>query len=75
MSKIVNSKILLRSDSSTNWSTNNPILGVGQIGYDTTVNKFKIGDGTTTWNNLNYFILSSDVGNVSALTYTILKTF
>lgn len=61
MSKTVNSKIQMRRDTSTNWSTNNPTLAAGEIGFDTTVKKFKIGDGSTVWNNLEYFIRASDV--------------
>lgn len=61
MSKTVNSKILLRRDTSTNWSANNPILAAGQVGFDTTLGKHKIGDGTTRWNSLPYFALMTDV--------------
>ena len=48
-------KIKIRRDTSTNWSTNNPVLRDGEIGLDTTVNKIKIGDGTTAWNNLAFY--------------------
>ena len=61
MSKSVNSKILIRRDTTTNWSTNNPTLAAGEIGFDVTVGKHKIGDGSTTWNNLPYFALESDL--------------
>ena len=60
MTKTINSKILLRRDTSTNWSNNNPILSAGEIGFDTSVGKHKIGDGTTPWNDLPYFALVSD---------------
>lgn len=59
MSKTVNSKILVRRDTSTNWSTNNPVLAAGEIGFDTTVGKHKIGDGSTAWNSLPYFLLET----------------
>lgn len=61
MTKTINSKILIRRDTSANWSTNNPTLAAGEIGFDTTVGKHKIGNGSTTWNNLPYFALMSDV--------------
>jgi hypothetical protein len=48
-------KIKIRRDTSTNWSTNNPVLRDGEIGLDTTVNKIKIGDGTTAWNSLAFY--------------------
>lgn len=52
MSKTVNSKILIRRDTTANWSTNNPTLAAGEIGFDTIVGKHKIGDGSTPWNDL-----------------------
>jgi hypothetical protein len=45
-------RIQLRRDTTTNWSNNNPVLSIGEIGYDTVLKKFKIGDGTTAWNAL-----------------------
>ena len=50
-------RIQIRRDSKVNWEdTNggNPVLHIGEIGYDTTTKKFKIGDGVTNWNNLPY---------------------
>ena len=47
---------------STN-SGNGPILNAGEIGYETDTNKFKIGDGTNHWINLDYFIDSSSTVN------------
>jgi hypothetical protein len=47
-------KIQLRRDTTTNWSGNNPVLSSGEIGYDTLLKKFKIGDGTTAWNSLSF---------------------
>lgn len=45
-------RICNRSDTSTNWSTNNPILKDGEIGYDSTNNIIKVGNGTNKWNDL-----------------------
>ena len=49
---------------STN-SGNGPILGAGEIGYETDTNKFKIGDGTNHWINLDYFIDANSTANPS----------
>jgi collagen type VII alpha len=49
---------------STNWTTLNPILAVGEIGYETDTGKFKIGDGTSNWSELDYF----EAGAVSGAT-------
>ena len=48
-------KIQLRRDTTANWETNNPILSSGEIGIDTDINSFKIGNGTDAWNDLEYF--------------------
>lgn len=42
-------QIQVRRDTSSNWTSANPILALGEFGYDTTLNKLKIGDGTTVW--------------------------
>ena len=45
-----------RRGTATMWTNANPILGVAEIGYETNTNKFKIGDGTNRWSDLNYFV-------------------
>jgi hypothetical protein len=47
---------------STN-SGNGPILNAGEIGYETDTNKFKIGDGTNHWINLDYFVDANSTVN------------
>lgn len=47
-------KILLRNDLATAWTTANPTLLRGEIGIEIDTNKFKIGDGTKNWNELSY---------------------
>jgi hypothetical protein len=46
--------IQVRRDSEANWISTNPVLALGEIGFDTTVNNIKIGDGTSTWTQLTY---------------------
>jgi hypothetical protein len=53
-------KIKLRRDTAANWSSANPVLALGEPGYDTTNNKIKMGDGTSTWTQLSY--LTSEGG-------------
>jgi hypothetical protein len=48
-------RIQIRRDISTNWTTNNPILTEGELGYETNTSKLKIGDGSSSWNSLEYF--------------------
>ena len=50
----------LRRDTSSNWSTNNPVLADGELGFDRTNVYLKIGDGTTAWNSLGQFTQSQE---------------
>jgi len=47
-------KIRARRDSASNWSTNNPVLALGEFGFELDTNKLKIGDGVSPWNSLSY---------------------
>jgi hypothetical protein len=53
-------RIQVRRDSTANWAAaqtaagSTPILAVGEIGFDTTENQIKIGDGVTLWGALDY---------------------
>lgn len=44
----------MRRDTTANWTSANPVLGQGEFGLDTTLNRFKIGDGATAYNTLGY---------------------
>jgi hypothetical protein len=50
-----------RRGTAATWTSANPILGVGEIGYETDTNKFKIGDGSNRWVNLNYFVDANSI--------------
>lgn len=54
MAKVVHTKIQLRSDTQINWAMANPVLLRGEAAFSTDVNKVKIGDGLSTWNQLEY---------------------
>ena len=45
-------RIKLRRDTAANWTTNDPVLALGEAGYDTTNNELRVGDGTTVWSGL-----------------------
>ena len=38
--------------TTTQWTNANPVLAVGELGVDLTLNIFKIGDGITHWSGL-----------------------
>jgi hypothetical protein len=44
-----------RRGTAAQWTSANPVLGSGEIGFETDTSKFKIGNGTSTWSNLTYF--------------------
>jgi hypothetical protein len=61
-------RIQIRRDLAANWTSANPTLAQGELGYETDTDKVKIGDGTTAWTSLGYFVdpnsylLDSDIG-------------
>lgn len=59
--------IQFRRDTSSNWTSTNPILAQGELGLETDTSKYKIGNGSSAWNSLSYGSLS---GAVSALDLT-----
>lgn len=61
-----------RNGTASEWTSANPVLAVGEVGFETDTKKTKTGDGTTAWNSLDYDTSmpagTSDVG--AALTNT-----
>lgn len=47
--------VRLRKGTAAQWASANPILSLGEPGFETDTKKLKFGDGTTTWNSLPYF--------------------
>lgn len=45
-----------RRDTAANWTSTNPTLAAGEVGWETDTKKAKIGDGTTTWTALTYAV-------------------
>lgn len=50
-----------RRGTAAQWSSADPTLAEGEIGFETDTNKFKIGDGVNIWSNLSYFIDESSI--------------
>jgi hypothetical protein len=44
----------LRHDTAANWTSANPTLAAGELGFETNTGKFKLGDGSTAWASLAY---------------------
>jgi len=47
-------QIQLRRDTAADWSSNNPVLALGEMGFETDTLRYKLGDGVTAWNSLTY---------------------
>jgi hypothetical protein len=44
-----------RRGTAAQWTSANPVLNAGEMGWESDTNKFKIGDGTNHWASLDYF--------------------
>ena len=68
-SMAVQTKLQVRRDTAANWTSTNPTLASGEIGFETDTLKFKIGNGSTAWTSLKYSQDASLLnGNANALT-------
>jgi hypothetical protein len=56
MTTIVIDDIQFKRAVAARWTTVNPVLRVGEPGFETDTNKLKIGDGTSHWNDLDYLV-------------------
>jgi hypothetical protein len=50
-----------RRGTANQWTTANPILAAGEIGFESGTNKFKIGDGVNTWSALTYYASAAEI--------------
>jgi hypothetical protein len=60
------SRLQNRRDTAANWTSNNPTLGAGEIGYETDTAKYKIGTGSTAWTSLAYAYTAGAQGTTGA---------
>lgn len=58
----VQTQLQQRRGTAASWTSTNPTLAAGEIGFETDTNKFKIGTGSAAWVSLAY------ASNVSPLT-------
>ncbi len=47
-------KVQFRRGTATEWTTANPVLSQGEAGYEHDTGKFKVGNGVSPWNSLQY---------------------
>jgi hypothetical protein len=62
-------RVRLRRDTAANWTSANPTLLLGEMGIETDTRRFKIGNGSSTWSALPYYIEGTPVrGQASKIT-------
>jgi hypothetical protein len=65
-------QIQVRRDTAANWTSVNPTLAAGEIGFESDTNKFKFGTGSTAWTSLSYAAGEAGGGGASAFSNTFL---
>ena len=50
-----------RRGTAAQWTTANPILAAGEIGFETDTSKFKMGNGTSAWSALQYYASAAEL--------------
>lgn len=56
-------KIQLRRGTASEWTAANPTLSSGELGFEVDTGKFKIGNNSSLWNALDYFLDSSELSS------------
>ena len=71
----MSTRIRFRRDTAANWTSNNPTLTTGELGYETNTGKFKIGNNTDAWTALPYSITAELAeGNLNDLKDVIITS-
>lgn len=58
--------IQFKRGTATRWADLNPVLANGEPGFVYDTHKFKIGDGTTHWNDLPYIMGDTGIANFAS---------
>jgi hypothetical protein len=54
-------RIQMRRGTTSEWNSADPTLNEGEIGYNTTLGAFKVGDGSTIWSELDYYQTTASI--------------
>lgn len=60
------SVIQIKRGTASAWTSLNPTLLAGEVGFETDTKKMKVGDGTTAWTSLSYTATDGDISGVTA---------
>jgi hypothetical protein len=66
-------KIQVKRSIASSWTSANPTLDAGEIGFETDTGYFKIGNGSSAWNSLPYTI-SQNLNSSASPTFAGLTT-
>ena len=58
-------QIQLRRDTAANWTSVNPTLAAGEVGFETDTRLTKVGTGSATWTALPYTATSIADGSIT----------
>lgn len=63
----------VRAGLASEWTSANPVLALGEIGFERDTTKLKIGNGTSQWSALSYFTGGSGAGSgtVTSVSMTV----
>lgn len=60
-------KLQIRRSAAASWTSDNPILADGEMGWESDAKKLKFGDGVTAWASLPYFAPGGGGGSVTSV--------
>ena len=60
-------QIKIKRGTAAEWTTANPVLEAGELGYVSDTNTLKVGDGTTAYSSLNALVVSTGAINEAML--------
>jgi len=62
----MSSIIQIKRGTAAAWTSANPTLNAGEMGFETDTKKMKVGDGSTAWTSLAYTTTDGDISGVTA---------
>lgn len=73
--KIIDVDVIVKHGTKAAFASKNPVLKKGELGIETDSGVMKLGDGSTTWNNLAYIGVDNEWQTITGATRTDATTF
>lgn len=61
----------VNTKTAATWTSSNPVLADGEVGYESDTGKIKVGNGTTAWSSLGYTSATTDTSSATNFTGTL----